>query len=334
MRTYNTLPLARASRKQPCPVCGKPDWCSLSRDGEIAICMRKVSGHPTQNGGHLHHLAAPAAPSRPAARSPIPQPAPQPRASAEHINTVYGVMLRDLLKLSDTHREKLRARGLSLAEIEARGYVSTPGREAAAEIARALSKHDLRGVPGFYLERDRWQMVGVAPGYFVPYRDECGRVAAMQYRIERPLNGGKTKYLWLSSPPGQYPHGTSSGAPLHCARPELLAGAREITITEGALKGDVASFLMGAPVVAAAGVTLFGRNIGDRLRQIAPQLRTVYVGFDLDWKSNEAVKRALFRLMEELERARFSARLRAWPSHLGKGIDDYLLSVARGGQAA
>jgi hypothetical protein len=34
--------------------------------------------------------------------------------------------------------------------------------------------------------------------------------------------------------------------------------------------------------------------------------------------------------MEELERARLAVRLRAWPRHLGKGIDDYLLSVSKG----
>ena len=334
MGAHNPSPLVRASRKQPCPVCGKPDWCSLSRDGEIAICMRKASAQPTQNGGYLHHLTALDAPPRRPAPAPIPSPPTPTRASADLVDAVYEAMLRGPLKLSDAHRAKLRARGLTPAEIEARGYASTPGREVAAEVMRALAKHDLRGVPGFYMARGCWEMVSVVPGYFVPYRDECGRVAAMQYRLDQPLNGGKTKYLWLSSPPGQYPHGTSSGAPLHCARADLLADAREVTLTEGAIKADVAAFFLGAPVIAAAGVTLFGRNIGDRLRRIAPQVRTVFVAFDLDWKSNETVRRALFRLIEELERARFSVRLRAWPAQLGKGIDDYLLSVSRGGQAA
>jgi len=337
MRAHHDLPpLVRVSRKQPCPVCGKPDWCSLSRDGEIAICMRVASGHETQNGGHLHQLAAAPRPRR-AAPSPMPisSPATMPtRASVDHINAIYRVMLREHLRLSDAHREKLVARGLSPAEITARGYASTPDREQAARIASALTPLDLRGVPGFYRPRDHWEMVNAAAGYFVPYRDESGRVAAMQYRLDQPINNGKTKYLWFSSPPGQYPNGATSGAPLHCARPDLLAAAREVTLTEGAIKADVAAFFMAAPVIAAAGVTLFGHNFGDRLKQIAPQLRTVHVAFDLDWKTKDTVKRALFRLLEELERARFVARLRAWPAHLGKGIDDYLLTVARGGQAA
>jgi hypothetical protein len=298
--------------------------------------MRKASGQETQNGGYLHQLAATAATPRHSVGplSTGASPATPPRASADHMNTIYRAMLGEHLRLSAAHREKLIARGLTPTEIAARGYASTPSRELASQIAAALTPLDLRGVPGFYKTRDAWEMVNIAPGYFVPYRDECGRVAGMQYRLDQPLNGGKTKYLWFSSPPGQYTNGATSGAPLHCARPELLAGAREVTLTEGALKADVAAFFTGAPVIAAAGVTLFGRNIGDRLKQIAPQLRTVYVAFDLDWKSNETVKRALFRLMEELERARFGARLRAWPAHLGKGIDDYLLTVAKGGQTA
>jgi hypothetical protein len=326
--------LARASRKQPCPVCGKPDWCSLSRDGTIAICMRRPSAHATQNGGYLHQLAAPSAPPRrPVAPSSSPATA-APRADADHIDTVYGAMLCEQLQLCDAHREKLLARGLTPAEIAARGYASTPGREEAAQLTETLAHLDLRGVPGFYRERGQWRMVNAAPGYFVPYRDERGRVAAMQYRLDEPLNGGQTKYLWFSSPPERYPEGTSSGAPVHVSRPELLPEAREVTLTEGALKADVASFFLKAPVIAAAGVTLFERHIGDRLRHLAPQLHTVYVAFDLDWKSNEAVKRALFRVLEELERARFAARLRAWPPHMGKGIDDYLLTAARGGDAA
>jgi len=329
--------LARASRKQPCPVCGKPDWCSLSPDGAIAICMRQPSAHETHNGGYLHQLTSPTvAPARRPAAPPAPPPAPatQFRAEAAHVDAIYRALLREQLRLSDAHREKLLARGLAPAEIAARGYASTPGREEAAQLTETLAHLDLRGVPGFYRERGQWRMVNAAPGYFVPYRDERGRVAAMQYRLDEPLNGGQTKYLWFSSPPERYPEGTSSGAPVHVSRPELLPEAREVTLTEGALKADVASFFLKAPVIAAAGVTLFGRHIGDRLRHLAPQLHTVYVAFDLDWKSNEAVKRALFRVLEELERARFAARLRAWPPHMGKGIDDYLLTAARGGDAA
>jgi hypothetical protein len=28
----------------PCPVCGRPDWCSLSADGTLAACRRVEAG--------------------------------------------------------------------------------------------------------------------------------------------------------------------------------------------------------------------------------------------------------------------------------------------------
>ena len=44
----------RASRAQPCPVCGKYDWCGVSADTGAVCCMRVQSNRPTGNGGWLH----------------------------------------------------------------------------------------------------------------------------------------------------------------------------------------------------------------------------------------------------------------------------------------
>lgn len=55
----------RVSRKEPCPVCEKPDWCSVCSSGEAVHCMRVESGHPVSNGGWLHRLADPLPPKPP-----------------------------------------------------------------------------------------------------------------------------------------------------------------------------------------------------------------------------------------------------------------------------
>ena len=50
--------LRRVSRRNPCPICGRPDWCSVSADGHLCICMRISEGSVKQssNGGFVHVL--------------------------------------------------------------------------------------------------------------------------------------------------------------------------------------------------------------------------------------------------------------------------------------
>lgn len=50
----------RVSKQYPCPVCGKPDWCLISRDDAAspsrAICKRVESARPWGSAGYLHEL--------------------------------------------------------------------------------------------------------------------------------------------------------------------------------------------------------------------------------------------------------------------------------------
>jgi hypothetical protein len=55
----------RVTNQDPCPVCSKPDWCSVSADGTVAVCMRFESGHQLSNMGWLHRLTDAAEPRRP-----------------------------------------------------------------------------------------------------------------------------------------------------------------------------------------------------------------------------------------------------------------------------
>jgi len=41
----------RVNRRNPCPVCCKPDWCIVSQDGKAAICARVESDIPAGNKG-------------------------------------------------------------------------------------------------------------------------------------------------------------------------------------------------------------------------------------------------------------------------------------------
>jgi hypothetical protein len=279
------------------------------------------------NSAFVHRLteapAQPRRPTRPPARL-------VEIASVERRDAIYSAMLR-LSPLSDAHGHSLNGRGFDGSEIKRNRYGSTPSPSVAESVTRALAPDDLRGVPGFYHDGQRWRMVYCAPGFFVPVRDERGRIQALCYRLDRPGHGGK--YVWLSSNPEteddrgrqKYPRGASSGAPVHLAYGHLLDGAREVVITEGALKADVIACLTQSPVVGVAGVSTFGSDFASRLRRIAPRLRTAIVAFDKDLHTNPAVLAALNRLTAQLEGARIRVRVRTWPGE-AKGYDDYLLS--------
>src|SRR5688572_19233963 len=48
-----------ASKGEPCPVCQKPDWCSITGpEGlvEAAVCMRVESPNQRPNGGWHHRI--------------------------------------------------------------------------------------------------------------------------------------------------------------------------------------------------------------------------------------------------------------------------------------
>jgi len=49
----------RVTRRHPCPMCRKADWCSVSEDGQVAVCMRAESSKPCKSGGWFHRLTEP-----------------------------------------------------------------------------------------------------------------------------------------------------------------------------------------------------------------------------------------------------------------------------------
>ncbi len=315
-------PFVRVSRKRPCPACGKHDNCNVSADGRVAYCRRVRGDKQGRDGGWVHLLTHG---STPKLAPPKPKPLPAERASADHVADVLTTLIRRSLTLSDRHKESLLVRGLSESEIGRNGYASAPTPEEGVRIARELSDFGLKGVPGFYRHGGEWRMRDFGPGFFVPVRDERTRIAGCQLRPDDTGEGGP-KYIWFSS--AGKPHGTSSGAPVHFARPHLLRDASEVIVTEGALKADVASYLMDAPVIAAAGVNNFGPGFPEDLKAEFPNLQTIFIAFDSDWRAKPQVKAALEKLMRELAGVGFRVKVRTWPPQ-HKGIDDYLLALSQ-----
>lgn len=228
------------------------------------------------------------------------------------------------LSLRLEHRAALLRRGLGPAEITRNRYASAPATEADRQRAADSLAPYLDalggGVPGFYRERGRWRMVYRPPGFFIPVRDELGHIQALSQRVDEPRDGGK--YIWLSSADRE--GGASSGAPPHFAGRQSLYAAPEVTVTEGALKADVAAHLSTAPVIGVAG-THATRGLAERLRAGFPLLRRVLVAYDRDMMEKPAVLEATLRLSAQLEAEGFSVKVRTWAGP-GKGIDDHLLA--------
>ncbi len=311
MTTITASKWVRVNRRNPCPVCGKPDWCLISGDGKAAICARIESDKPAGNkgAGWLHRLdmILPLPPMKPG-----PEAKQTPKAAPDVLDTTYRALLAELT-LSETHRENLQRRGLTDTEIEILSYKTLPHKTPHELIAGLQAQHiKLLGVPGFYLEARHWGIkrpVGIA----IPVRDTRKRIVGLQVRCDK-VEGGR--YKWVSSK--GFNAGCSSGAPVHVAGQVSTGG--DLWITEGPLKADIASLKLGRVVLAVAGVGNWPGVI-PIIRELRP--KRVIIAFDMDKASNPAVKLHSDTLMACLIKRSIRTFEADWNAEF-KGLDDLL----------
>jgi hypothetical protein len=146
-------------------------------------------------------------------------------------------------------------------------------------VTRLRANIRLAGVPGFYLEAGQWRLAGLA-GIVIPIIDTKRRVVGVQIRCDKAEGG---KYRWLLS--RGFNTGCSPGAPVHVAGP--VTACKEIWITEGPIKADIAALRLGRTVLAVAGVGNWPGVIPVIL-ELKPE--RVIIAFDMDKDSNTAVK--------------------------------------------
>ncbi len=310
MNTFAISKWARVNRLNPCPICGKPDWCLISRDGKAAICARVESEKPAgdKGAGWIHTLDT--AMPLPPLPKPTQDVSQTPKAAPDVLDKAYRALLQEL-PLSETHRENLQRRGLRDAEIASLAY-RTLAASGRRELVNRLQAVKLAGVPGFHLEAGHWQLAGPA-GIAIPVRDTRGRIGGLQVRCDNADTG---RYKWLSS--RGFNAGCSPGAPVHVAGPVSTNG--EIWITEGPLKADIAALKLGRLVLAVAGVGNWPSVI-PIIRELKPQ-RAIFA-FDMDKATNAAVKLHGDALMTCLIRWGIRTFEAGWDRHI-KGLDDLL----------
>jgi hypothetical protein len=311
----------RVTHGDPCPVCGRPDWCLVAKDRRYAVCMRQESSAPAQGGlgGWVHRLGSgpgfaarsPSPPRRHGAESAL---APLPRR-----NRVYRKLL-GTVPLADRHRNDLLARRFSPAEITSRCYRTLPTARRYAIAKEVHNGHpdDLAGVPGFWLRSDDlWSLAGQA-GLMIPCCDPAGLVRGIRLRPDEAGDGGK--YRWLSSA-GKY-KGAGSGVHCHVARPCGRDGAvKEVWVTEGEIKADRSAEVLGVAVVSIPGVGSWWRAVAD-LAALLPGGGRVVIALDADWRVNAAVHAALWGLAQAGVALGYETRVALWDIADGKGLDD------------
>lgn len=247
---------------------------------------------------------------------------------------VYYDML-SLLKLSYKHKQNLLERGLSEQRITDNCYRSMPGSWYERQrIAKKLSQsYDLRGVPGFFTYKGEWTLWGKA-GILVPVCNKDGYIQGLQIRLN---NVKKRKYRWLSSNPMYgYENGTRAYSWIHVTGNSSSKVAESnvcvACITEGGLKGDVASFLhKDALFVCVPGVSNI-EFLPDVLRELNV---TKLIGcYDMDMEVNNDVAIALEKMkaMIKKELALEYEPFRWNPKY--NGIDDFLYARQQFKQAA
>jgi hypothetical protein len=328
---FDRRTLGRTEVEAKCPFCGdKPDryHLRLNTERDVYKCfLCNASGNSVSLYARLRNVSNAGAardllrgsnvyqmPSVPKTRV---QPEREPKPLRER-HAVYAAMLEHLT-LSDVHRANLRGRGLSDERIYRNGYRSLPeSRRSKLMLSDMLSmSHDLDGIPGFYRDGNRWSLAGM-PGILIPYRDCDGMIQGLQIRLDDD-NTAKRRYRWLASTSRS--HGTKCGTHIHVTG---NLSSDTAYITEGALKGDTASFLDGdALFVCIAGIDATG-GLSDTLRHLSA--RSVVVALDMDKASNPRVQEAVRRISAKVAALqRVNTSVANWDVRY-KGIDDYYLA--------
>ena len=256
---------------------------------------------------------------------PMPsQPVPKiqertPRALEER-HAVYSEML-SFLTLSEKHRENLLERGLSDVRIVQNGYKSMPETSEQRRLLAKLvgSSYDLLGIPGYYMRYGQWTIAG-PNGFLIPVRNKDGLIQGLKIRLDDTAEPGR-KYRWFSSRGRTMKHGTRSYSWIHVTGDRTRKRA---FLTEGPLKGDVASFLANDALFICTGGVNAIKGLWETILTLG--VREIVEAMDMDQMTNPQVRDAILAMRREVQKipgihySKYS-----WnPAY--KGVDDYFLS--------
>ena len=337
----------RVSRKSPCRVCGKPDWCSTTVDHNISFCARSWTNADrlSRNGWGIYYnnlrrnfnFAKELSTSQHfyALRTPI--------ASIERRDKIYRklIQLSPLSKCDESSfgNEWISAQIRELGRYGVFPKTTNERHRLVRSLIDSFVKDDaivpaFNGVPGFWRGSNGSPRLGSDFDYdddllLIPFSDRDGLIQACQIRSMRGASNKAGKYLWLSSI--RKPSGCGPGTPLHYQGADVFKGKtiETVLVTEGALKAATAqSFLTDRYVVANSGVATSHQEIVKTARK-----KVLEIAFDADCFTNPHVARAMATLIAlRIREQQFLScdqpiRILTWDRRF-KGIDDALIAGA------
>ena len=194
------------------------------------------------------------------------------------------------------------------------------GRRLLAGLLRSQG-HELLGLPGFRTYYDEWTLSG-PNGFLIPVRNKDGLIQGLKIRLDDESVPNR-KYRWFSS--RDMTGGTRSYSWVHVTGDTRKKRAY---LTEGPLKGDVASFLArDALFVCIGGVNALG-GLKDTIRDLG--VTEVVEAMDMDQMTNPNVRKAVLAVRQEVQSIRGLKYMKYTWNPAYKGVDDYLLSCAAG----
>lgn len=313
-----------------CPFCGDHGkgkyHLSLNTRRDLFRCnLCGTSGNSVTLYARLNHLSNKDAYLELAAGSNIYKLPLQPGSpnttnrepyAPEKRHAAYTELL-SLLTLFPRHRQNLHERGLPDSVIARNGYKSMPETEAERRRIAALltQNHELHGLPGFYTKDGVWTMAG-SRGFLIPVRNKDGLIQGLKIRLD---DTGKRKYCWLSSRRDCYENGTRSHSWIHVTGDRTQKRAY---LTEGPLKGDVASYLAGGALFVCLGGVSAHKGICETLQALG--VTEVMEAMDMDQFTKPEVRQAVRALRSEVQSIPGIRYYQCtWDARF-KGVDDCL----------
>jgi hypothetical protein len=302
-----------ASRNNPCLICGKTSWCSLSGTGDIAICRREANGAIStkiDRSGVEYHIHTVTGQSNLRERG-FSKPKIQARiAPLELRDQVYTFLLNEM-PLDPKHYRDLLDRTFDLMDIE-RALYATLSHEKSYEIAEKCIKKfgeevcaQIPGLAFFTINKQKlWQLVTLdVSALAIPSRNKDGLIQAIKLRPD--WDEPDRKYIYWSS---RYCDGPSAESSVHV--PIFKNRFVDlIRVTEGELKADLATLKTHVTTLSVPGVQSWRLALPVLKKFNADQIR---LAFDMDSISNPKVAKSLYDAFLGFKEAGLRVEVESW----------------------